>query len=159
MANTAELTKEERKKSKRTARKKAKAEKPKKPRDYARGSKKRKVKKLARGQSEREAASLSQSAHGSLTVEKALNEDLRSMPDSAPRRQLPLAPIIHGTRRNDSHFGQSAFLLQVDRQADLGIRSPRAAAAEDSRSLVADRPRHRRHHRLRHLRAHWNCCG
>jgi hypothetical protein len=53
MANTAELTKEERKKSKRAARKKTKAEKPKKPRDYARGSKKRKVKKLARGQSKR----------------------------------------------------------------------------------------------------------
>jgi len=35
------------------ARKKAKADKPKKPRDYARGSKKRKVKKLARGQSKR----------------------------------------------------------------------------------------------------------
>ena len=53
MANTAELTKEERKKSKRAARKKSKAEKPKKPRDYARGSKKPKVKKLARGQSKR----------------------------------------------------------------------------------------------------------
>ena len=53
MANTAELTKEERKKSKRAARKKSKAEKPKKPRDYACGSKKRKVKKLARGQSKR----------------------------------------------------------------------------------------------------------
>jgi hypothetical protein len=48
MANTATLTKEERKKSKRAARKKNK-----KPRDYARGSKKRKVKKLARGQSKR----------------------------------------------------------------------------------------------------------
>jgi hypothetical protein len=53
MANTAELTKEERKKSKRASRKKTKAEKPKKPRDYARGSKKPKVKKLARGQSKR----------------------------------------------------------------------------------------------------------
>jgi hypothetical protein len=53
MANTATLTKEERKKSKRASRKKTKAEKPKKPRDYARGSKKRKVKKLARGQSKR----------------------------------------------------------------------------------------------------------
>jgi hypothetical protein len=53
MANTATLTKEERKKSKRAARKKSKAEKPKKPRDYARGSKKRKVKKLVRGQSKR----------------------------------------------------------------------------------------------------------
>jgi hypothetical protein len=53
MANTASLTKEERKKSKRAARKKTKVEKPKKPRDYARGSKKQKVKKLARGQSKR----------------------------------------------------------------------------------------------------------
>ena len=53
MANTATLTKEERKKSKRASRKKMKAEKPKKPRDYARGSKKPKVKKLARGQSKR----------------------------------------------------------------------------------------------------------
>jgi hypothetical protein len=53
MANTATLTKEERKKAKRASRKKSKAEKPKKPRDYARGSKKRKVKKLARGQSKR----------------------------------------------------------------------------------------------------------
>jgi hypothetical protein len=53
MANTATLTKEERKKAKRTARKKRKAEKPLQPRDYARGSKKRKVKKLARGQSKR----------------------------------------------------------------------------------------------------------
>jgi hypothetical protein len=53
MANTAELSKEERKKSKRASRKKTKAEKPKKPRDYARGSKKPKVKKLARGQSKR----------------------------------------------------------------------------------------------------------
>jgi hypothetical protein len=53
MANTATLTKEERKKAKRASRKKSKAEKPKKPRDYARGFKKRKVKKLARGQSKR----------------------------------------------------------------------------------------------------------
>lgn len=53
MANTANLTKEERKKSKRASRKKSKAEKPKKPRDYARGSKKPKVKKLARGQAKR----------------------------------------------------------------------------------------------------------
>jgi hypothetical protein len=53
MANTAKLTKDERKKSKRTARKKAKVDKPKKPRDYARGSKKPKVKKLVRGQSKR----------------------------------------------------------------------------------------------------------
>jgi hypothetical protein len=42
MANTKKLTKDERKKTKRAARKKIKAEKPKKPRDYARGSKKRK---------------------------------------------------------------------------------------------------------------------
>jgi hypothetical protein len=53
MANTAELSKEERKKTKRAARKKRKAEKPLKPRDYARGSKKRKVKKMARGQTKR----------------------------------------------------------------------------------------------------------
>jgi hypothetical protein len=53
MANTAELSKEERKKTKRAARKKRKADKPLKARDYARGSKKRKVKKLARGQSKR----------------------------------------------------------------------------------------------------------
>jgi hypothetical protein len=53
MANTANLTKEERKKSKRASRKKSKADKPKKPRDYARGSKKPKVKKLARGQAKR----------------------------------------------------------------------------------------------------------
>ena len=53
MANTKKLTKEERKKTKRASRKKAKAETPKKPRDYARGSKKPKVKKLARGQAKR----------------------------------------------------------------------------------------------------------
>ncbi len=53
MANTKKLSKEERKKAKRTARKKIKVEKPKKPRDYARGSKKPKVKKMARGQSKR----------------------------------------------------------------------------------------------------------
>ena len=53
MANTKKLTKEERKKTKRAARKKIKIEKPKKPRDYARGSKKRKVKKMVRGQSKR----------------------------------------------------------------------------------------------------------
>ena len=53
MANTAKLTKDERKKAKRTARKKRKAENPLKPRDYARGSKKPKVKKLARGQAKR----------------------------------------------------------------------------------------------------------
>ncbi len=53
MANTKSLTKVERKKVKRTARKKQTVEKPKAERDYARGSKKRKVKKLARGQSKR----------------------------------------------------------------------------------------------------------
>jgi hypothetical protein len=53
MANTKNLSKEERKKAKRTARKKRKAEKPLKARDYPRGSKKRKVKKLARGQAKR----------------------------------------------------------------------------------------------------------
>jgi hypothetical protein len=53
MANTKSLSKEERKKSRRTARKKAKAEHPLKARDYPRGSKKRKVKKLARGQAKR----------------------------------------------------------------------------------------------------------
>jgi len=53
MANTATLSREERKKVKRAARKKRKAEKPLQPRDYARGSKKRKVKKMARGQSKR----------------------------------------------------------------------------------------------------------
>jgi len=53
MANTKSLSKEERKKARRTARKKRKAEKPLKPRDYARGSKKPKVKKLARGQAKR----------------------------------------------------------------------------------------------------------
>jgi hypothetical protein len=53
MANTATLSKEERKKAKRTARKKRKAEKPLKSRDYPRGSKKAKVKKMARGQAKR----------------------------------------------------------------------------------------------------------
>ena len=53
MANTATLSKDERKKVKRAARKKRKAEHPLKPRDYARGSKKSKVKKMARGQSKR----------------------------------------------------------------------------------------------------------
>lgn len=53
MANTKKLTQEERKKTKRAARKKIKIEKPKKPRDYARGSKKRKVKKMVRGQAKR----------------------------------------------------------------------------------------------------------
>ncbi|MGE5324105.1 MAG: hypothetical protein ACM3SW_14650 [Actinomycetota bacterium] len=50
MANTKALSREERKKAKRTARKK---QAPKKPREYPRGSKKPKVKKLARGQSKR----------------------------------------------------------------------------------------------------------
>lgn len=53
MANTKNLSKEERKKSKRASRKKRKAEKPLKPRAYERGSEKRKVRKLARGQSKR----------------------------------------------------------------------------------------------------------
>jgi hypothetical protein len=53
MANTKKLTKEERKKAKRTSRKKVKAEKPLKPREYARGSKKRKVKKMVRGAAKR----------------------------------------------------------------------------------------------------------
>jgi len=53
MANTAKLSRDERKKVKRAARKKHKAEKPLKPRDYPRGSKKPKVKKLARGQAKR----------------------------------------------------------------------------------------------------------
>ena len=53
MANTAALSKEERKKSKRAARKKRKAEKPLAKREYARGSKNRKVKKLARGTAKR----------------------------------------------------------------------------------------------------------
>jgi hypothetical protein len=53
MANTSTLSKEERKKVKRAARKKRKAEHPLKPREYARGSEKRKVKKMARGQAKR----------------------------------------------------------------------------------------------------------
>ena len=53
MANTKSLSKEERKKTKRTARKKRTKENPKKPRDYARGSRKPKVKKMVRGQSKR----------------------------------------------------------------------------------------------------------
>jgi len=53
MANTTALSKDERKKAKRTARKKRKLEHPLKPREYARGSQKRKVKKLARGQAKR----------------------------------------------------------------------------------------------------------
>jgi len=50
MANTKALSREERKKAKRTARKK---QAPKKSRDYPRGSKKPKVKKMARGQAKR----------------------------------------------------------------------------------------------------------
>ena len=53
MANTASLSKQERKKAKRAARQKRKTEKPLQPREYARGSQKRKVKKLARGQAKR----------------------------------------------------------------------------------------------------------
>lgn len=53
MANTKNLSKEERKKTKRGMRKKRKAEKPLKARDYPRGSKKSKVKKAARGQAKR----------------------------------------------------------------------------------------------------------
>jgi hypothetical protein len=53
MANTTALSKEERKKTKRSARKKRKLEHPLKPREYARGSQKRKVKKLVRGQAKR----------------------------------------------------------------------------------------------------------
>jgi len=53
MANTSTLSRDERKKAKRAARKRIKLEKPKRSRDYARGSKKRKMKKMARGQSKR----------------------------------------------------------------------------------------------------------
>lgn len=53
MANTTKLSRAERKKAKRAARKKRKAEHPLKPREYARGSEKRKVKKMARGTSKR----------------------------------------------------------------------------------------------------------
>jgi len=53
MANTANLSKEERKKVKRAVRKKRTQEHPKKPREYARGSRKQKVKKMVRGQSKR----------------------------------------------------------------------------------------------------------
>lgn len=54
MANTKNVTdKQERKKLKRTARKKATAAKPKAKRTHARGEKKRKVKKMARGASKR----------------------------------------------------------------------------------------------------------
>jgi hypothetical protein len=50
MANTKALSREERKKVKRGARKK---QAPKKPREYPRGSKKPKVKKMIRGQAKR----------------------------------------------------------------------------------------------------------
>ena len=51
--NTKQVTaKDERKKLKRAARKKA-APKPKRPADVARGSRKRKVKKMVKGQSKR----------------------------------------------------------------------------------------------------------
>ena len=53
MANTTALSKDERKKVKRQARKKRKLEHPLKAREHARGSKKRKIKKLARGQAKR----------------------------------------------------------------------------------------------------------
>ncbi len=53
MANTSTLSRDERKNAKRAARKKRKAEKPLKARDYPRGSKKPKVKKMARGQAKR----------------------------------------------------------------------------------------------------------
>ena len=53
MANTTALSRDERKKAKRTARKKRTTEHPLKPREYARGSKKSKVKKLVRGQAKR----------------------------------------------------------------------------------------------------------
>ena len=51
MANTSNLSKDDRKKAKRASRKKRKTDNPLKARDYARGSKKSKVKKMARGQS------------------------------------------------------------------------------------------------------------
>jgi hypothetical protein len=53
MANTKKLSKEERKKSRRAARKKRAQTNPQKKRDYPRGSKKQKVRKLARGQGKR----------------------------------------------------------------------------------------------------------
>ena len=43
---------------------------------------------------------------------------------------------------------QPAFLLQVDRQADRGVRGPGAPAQKNAGPVVADRARHRRHHRL-----------
>ena len=53
MADTKKLSKEERKKAKRAARKKRAQTKPLGKRDYPRGSKKRKVKKMVRGQAKR----------------------------------------------------------------------------------------------------------
>jgi hypothetical protein len=53
MANTKALSKDERKKKKRTARKKKATETPLKPREHARGSEKRTVKKLVRGAAKR----------------------------------------------------------------------------------------------------------
>ncbi|HEY1800153.1 MAG TPA: hypothetical protein VGG46_04385 [Terriglobales bacterium] len=53
MANTKKLSKVDRKKVKRAARKKKATETPLKPREYARGSAKRKVKKLVRGTAKR----------------------------------------------------------------------------------------------------------
>jgi hypothetical protein len=53
MANTKALTRDERKKAKRTVRKKRKTDNPLKAREYARGSAKRKVKKLVRGTAKR----------------------------------------------------------------------------------------------------------
>ena len=53
MANTKGKSKDERKKARRASRKKRKAEKPLKARDYPRGSKKPKVKKMVRGQAKR----------------------------------------------------------------------------------------------------------
>ena len=53
MANTKAMSKEDRKKAKRTARKKRATTSPLKKRTYPRGSAKRKVKKLARGQAKR----------------------------------------------------------------------------------------------------------
>ena len=53
MANTKALSKDDRKKAKRTARQKRATASPLKKRTYARGSAKRKVKKLARGTAKR----------------------------------------------------------------------------------------------------------
>ena len=53
MADTKKLAHDARKETKRTARKKAKADKPKKARDYPRGSNKQKIKKAARGAAKR----------------------------------------------------------------------------------------------------------